>query len=328
MFQFHNIYIHADSGGDILMTSSGLFVVPAGVTSICIAAVPGTSISKLTDASNNIILAAGTGFTSSTFTSSGSSTIPQGVTSLSLIGKGAAGTTTYQSSWDQWSVNGSHVVVSSPAGETANTFGPSIAAGSYASLAGAMPATLTVNLSGTSAINPTANMISMNTVVAIYTYSTTYSSKTYSGTVYVPITQTNYPGGYVYTTGASTTANINGQNYVFSGGYGGAATATTSSVTLAGTSAQTLTYTIGSPNGNLYYQYQPYAINKTNSMTGSSTYNIQSNIVAGGPYTGGIAAWRNNFAVVAGQTYTLTIAPGGAVRVIWGVGRSFPSNAL
>lgn len=297
----------ADSGGDILMTSSGLFVVPAGVTSICIAAVPGTSISKLTDASNNIILAAGTGFTSSTFTSSGSSTIPQGVTSLSLTGKGGNGTASY-----------------SPPTYT-TTYAWHLSSLTYHSTS---PSPLyPINYINPPPRNPAYNLEN----VSYPAFSTpvhggydNFTGMGWSGSI--TQTQTS-PGGYVYTTGANTSANINSQNYVFSGGYGGAATATTSSVTIPGTSAQTLSYTIGSPNGSIYYQYQPYAVNKTSSMTGSSTYNIQSNIVAGGPYTGGIAAWRNNYAVVAGQTYTITIAPGGAVRVIWGDGRSFPSNA-
>jgi hypothetical protein len=92
--------------------------------------------------------------------------------------------------------------------------------------------------------------------------------------------------------------------------------------------SRTLTITTGTSAGNIYYYWSAYARFHTSKMTGSATYNLAGNIVASGPYSGGgIAAWTNGISVTPGQTITANVSSGGAIRFMWGPGRSFPSNA-
>lgn len=90
----------------------------------------------------------------------------------------------------------------------------------------------------------------------------------------------------------------------------------------------------------------------TNGATGSSLYpggsyggaigGVANYPGAGGGGGGGLA-YKNNYTVTPGATFTVVVgeggyasptcsfggyrACGGAVRIIWGVGRSFPNNA-
>lgn len=111
------------------------------------------------------------------------------------------------------------------------------------------------------------------------------------------------------TSGTATSANFNSTNYTFPGVSSGIAPTTTQTIYSSGATALALSWNIGTTNGSFSYSHPPFAINHTSQMTGSSTYNILGNVSAGGPYTGGIAAWRNNFAVSAGQTYNIQFLP-------------------
>ena len=310
-------------GGDQTFTSSGTFTVPPGVTSINIAAVPGATTSSLKDVNNNVILSTTIGATSSTFTSNGNTTIPVGVTSVSLTGKGGDPQSyPVQYSYYDLTFNRSTYTVS---GTPVNVPPTNLSAGYL----GPPPGSISV----TNHIGRTAN-------IPLVGYNPSNGSAQYTGNAYTIFgdgTTQNASMDVFYqrrdvsttgtTSGTNTSANLNSANYNFSGVGSGIAPTVTQTASLPGTSALTLSWSIGTTNGSFRYSYPSYAMNQTSQMTGSSTYNIMGNIVAGGPYTGGIAAWRNNFAVAAGQVYTITISSGGAVRVMWGAGRSFPSNA-
>ena len=312
-------------GGDQTFTSSGTFTVPPGVTSINIAAVPGATTSSLKDVNNNVILSTTIGATSSTFTSNGNTTIPVGVTSVSLTGKGGdpqsypVQYSYYNLTLNRYTytVNGTPVNVP-PTNLSAGYLGPP--PGSI-SVTNDMGQTASIPLVG---YNP-------STGYAEYTGNAYQISSFWGAGTQVASMNVIYGRNDVSTTGTTsgtnTSANLNSANYNFSGVGSGIAPTVTQTASLPGTSALTLSWSIGTTNGSFRYSYPSYAMNQTSQMTGSSTYNIMGNIVAGGPYTGGIAAWRNNFAVAAGQVYTITISSGGAVRVMWGAGRSFPSNA-
>lgn len=314
-----------DRGGDQLFTSSGTFTVPAGVTSFSVAVVPGTTTSKITDTSNNVILSATRGTSSATFTTNGNTTIPLGVTSLSLTGKGG-NPYSYPIQYSNYNLFANH--------HTYTVNGTPV---------NVPPSSMTVGYQSPpwSSFTVTNDMgQSASIPLTSYNSSTGYSE--YVGMAYQITgfpgagTQTaqmdvTYQRADINTTGTSagtaTTANINSTNYNFPGVSSGIAPTTTQTISLPGTNALTLSWNIGTTNGSFSYSYPPFAINQTSQMTGSSTYNILGNVSAGGPYTGDIAAWRNNFAVSAGQTYNITISSGGALRVMWGAGRSFPSNA-
>ncbi len=69
---------------------------------------------------------------------------------------------------------------------------------------------------------------------------------------------------------------------------------------------------VGTGNGGLYG-------GAAGDVRGSGTYSARGR--------GGACAWKNNIAVTPGETLTITVEGNGGVRVLWGVGRSYPSNA-
>lgn len=61
---------------------------------------------------------------------------------------------------------------------------------------------------------------------------------------------------------------------------------------------------------------------------GTGLFNVYPNATANGSYGADVVAWKNNIAVTPGANMTVKVGQNnGAVRVIWGTGRSFPSNA-
>ncbi len=301
------------TSGDQIFTSTGTFTVPAGVTTLNIAIVPGTNRSTAIRSGIPLLIAAPS-FTSQTYTNVGSLqvTVPDGVTSLSAFGKGGDAYQTYtdlglwaltsQSDYT-WTMSPSTLTVPS---------NPSTPNGYYSTVTASKAgySSITLYFSGGAGYSYALYYTAANDGWAAYSYS-------------------GYQGYTTNNAGTSTTAALAGIGTMTWPGVGsGTATSYAQTLNIADTSiSRTLTITTGTSAGNIYYYWSAYARLYTGTMTGSSTYNITGNIVSNGPYSGGIVAWTNNIAVTAGQTISVTVSSGGAVRFMWGPGRSFPSNA-
>lgn len=300
------------TSGDQIFTSTGTFTVPAGVTSLNIAMVPGGGRSTAIRSGTPLLIAA-PGYTSQTYTnvSSLQVTVPDGVTNLAAFGKGGDPYQSYTTWGVWWRANqyDSTWTVS-----PANIYDPSNSStpfGAYSQV--------TASKTGYSNI-------------ALYSYSASaYQYATYYDAARIFWVQYIYGSEQHATTnaGTATTAALAGiGTMTWNGVSSGTATSFVQAMNIADTSiSRTLTITTGYASGSIYYYWSAYARLYTGTMTGSSTYNITGNIVANGPYSGGIAAWTNSIAVTAGQTISVTVSSGGAVRFMWGPGRSFPSNA-
>lgn len=302
------------TSGDQIFTSNGTFTVPAGVTTLNIAIVPGGGRSTAIRSGTPLLIAA-PGYTSSTYTnvSSLQVTVPDGVTNLAAFGKGGdpyQSYTTWGVWWrsgqsDEWTVSPVNIFDSS---NSSTPFG------AYSQV--------------------TASKTGYNSIALLPSSSSPYNVATYYA-----LSPSNKPvwAQYIYgseqhtTTnpGSATTASLAGiGTMTWNGVSSGTATSFVQAMNIADTSiSRTLTITTGYTSGSIYYYWSAYARLYTGTMTGSSTYNITGNIVANGPYIGGIAAWTNSIAVTAGQTISVTVSSDGAVRFMWGPGRSFPSNA-
>lgn len=300
------------TSGDQIFTSNGTFTVPAGVTTLNIAIVPGTARSTAIRSGTPLLIAA-PGYTSSTYTnvSSLQVTVPDGVISLFAYGKGGDPYQTYitYSLWTltaqsdyTWTVSPSSIV------DYSNSSTPF---GIYSQVTASKTGYTSIALfpSSGAAYNNALYYTAASDGWARYTYSSHQYATNNAGT--------------------STTAALAGIGTMTWPGVGsGTATSYLQTLNIADTSiSRTLTITTGYSAGNIYYYWSAYARLYTGTMTGSSTYNITGNIVANGPYSGGIAAWTNSIAVTAGQTISVNVSSGGAVRFMWGPGRSFPSNA-
>lgn len=299
--------------GDQIFTSSGTFTVPAGVTTLNIAIVPGNNRSTAVRSSTPLLIAA-PAFTSQTYTnvSSLQVTVPDGVTTLSAYGKGGDASQT-STQWGVWRISSQS---------------------DY-----------------TWTVSPAYIYDPSNYPLTTYTYSQVLASKTgYTDIALYFSTGMPYQYCYYYTeardgwvtyiygsethytnvAGTNTTATLPGiGTMTFTGAPSGTASYSAQSLPISDPSiSRTLTISTGAPAGNLYYYWSAYARLHTATMTGSATYNLTGNIVASGPYSGGIAAWTNGISVTPGQTITANVSSGGAIRFMWGPGRSFPSNAL
>lgn len=301
------------TSGDQIFTSTGTFTVPAGVTSLNIAIVPGNGRSTAIRSGTPLLIAA-PGYTSQTYTnvSSLQVTVPDGVTNLAAFGKGGDSYQTYTgySVWaltsqsdNTWSVSPMNIFDSS---NSPTPFG--------------VYSQVTASKSGYTSIALYANTASN------YNAATYYTAARDGWAQYVYTGYQQYATTYA---GSATTAALAGiGTMTWNGVSFGTATSSVQAMNIADTSiSRTLTITTGYASGNIYYYWSAYARLYTGTMTGSTTYNITGNIVANGPYSGGIAAWTNSIAVTAGQTISVTVSSGGAVRFMWGPGRSFPSNA-
>lgn len=170
----------------------------------------------------------------------GSLSIPAGVTSVSLTGAGGTGTTTWNAGTPDY---------------CRYTF-------NYASLL-YWDAVYSYSAYG---VPKHGSSVDMYDVGGTYT-SPSYYALSYGGT---PASAGNVPlvvdvyskysvltpgtsGYYSYTTGASTTATLNGVTDTWAGGYGGAASSYGQTLASNG-SGQTMTYSIG-PGGSLSYSY-------------------------------------------------------------------------
>ena len=302
--------IVADPRGDQIFTANGSFTVPARVTSISVAIVPGTSTSTISSG-GVITLTAGCSYTSPNYTSNASYGIPAGVASISVTAKGgdAYQTSTPYGVWAlvsqsdfNWSVSPANLYTSDSMPFTAYPTVYAYPNGGGSSIA----------------LYPHHG--------AAHNYAVYYTA---AGDWWC---QFNYNTGYNYTNnaGSATTVSVSGgSTWTYSGASSGNATPRTDSISLSvSDSSNTLNLTIGYANGYASFSYLQYAYKHTSFLSGGSTYNLTGNIVTPGPYSGNIAAWRNSFAVTPGQVFNVTVASGGAVRVMWGNNRSFPSNAL
>lgn len=127
--------------------------------------------------------------------------------------------------------------------------------------------------------------------------------------------------------GDSTVVTLNGQTYTFEGGNGVAAIEQEIDITLPINITQYITYKI--PNGGkLKYIHEYAAFNYDGFITGTN-FSITPDITSSGPYTGAIAAWKNNIPVTPNSKIKGFVGENGAIRVVWGVDRIFPdaSNA-
>lgn len=216
----------------------------------------------------------------------GTATVPSGVTTLNVTGRGAAGSDSTPTPVNQALIgNGSHVV---PVGVTSITVvgkggaGTYVAgtAGSPASYSGTLWTTGATDGAGGNSIASTPSQADANAQSVTYQHSdlgtittrsayrsseqlgagsetpsvrtlTVYFNDPAKGVTFTLTGNVNYTpaitGSPGYNTqGTSTTFTINGTTYTFAGGTGGAATQRTETITLPGTSALTGTYSIAS----------------------------------------------------------------------------------
>ena len=256
------------------------FTVPANVTSVCIAMTPGADYSAAGELLKTYI-----GRT--TTCAAGNNTVPVGISSITLSGKGAAGTS-----------------------------------GVLFTFEGADNINITVYQLSFIGIPPSVNAY-VSGVLRTFPYAANYPTRIAFNIVGVgSIFYTK--GTTTTTTGAATTAVVNGTTYTFPGGVGGAAAVTNHTVAINPAIGATINATIAS-GGNLSYSYSAYAINALDSLLGNnfSLSPVAANI---GVYTGGIAAWKNNIPVTPGATIPVRVGSGGAVNIIWGTGRTFPNS--
>jgi len=268
------------------------FTVPAGVTSVCIAMAPGADYSTAGELLKTYI-----GRT--TACAAGDNSVPVGISSITLSGKGAAGTSS--TVWNRTSVTDSH--------------GMGIINVIPITISDPPPSTIYI-----SQCKSTATRISLTATTAYYEGSYTAYDQTSSYTI------TYTKGTTSTTTGASTTAVVNGTTYTFPGGTGGAAAVTNHTVAINKAIGATISANIAA-GGSLSYSYSAYAINALGTLLGNN-FTLSPVAKDIGTYVGGIAAWRNNIPVVPSSTIPVRVGSGGAVNIIWGTGRSFPNSEV
>lgn len=318
--------------GDAFYSSTGTntFTVPANVTTLCIAMTTGTSSSSVGGKtsvvrnSNNTWLATTSKYISPTYTSSASGLVlPIAAGAVGVVGKGGDAST----SAPTFQMNLYYNIHTYTHNGTPYNVPPNI-----------------VYLGGSSI--PWAS-ISVGDTNGRYVSIYGDGNGNYNGTAYRATDNTGSPTaamsfGYKITSsggstvpGTSTSLTISGSGgtQTFAGASSG--TASTGSNTLSPASTQTsiektISITIGSTSGWLYYRYDPQRSN-TIGVSDSSIQNgatISGNTIYNGDVNN-ITSHVNNLAVTPGETFSVKIGSGTgqAVRFMWGAGRSFPSNS-
>jgi len=272
------------------------FTVPEGVTEICIAATPGVDYSSAGE-----LLKAYTGKTVACV--AGNNTVPVGIDSIELSGKGAAGTSSTTLTYTTCTM----YIDADTIPKTLSSIPSYIYAMAY-------------HKSGDSTVltNTRFNLATNNSSTV------SYSATVYSVVGGVTTGYIHYNKSVSTTTGASTTAIVNGTTYTFPGGVGGAAAVTTHTVPVNPVVGATISATIAS-GGTLSYSYSAYAEQAIGSLLGDN-FTLSPVAADIGTYSGGIAAWRNAIPVTPGSTIPVRVGSGGAVNIIWGTGRSFPNS--
>lgn len=283
------------------------FTVPTGVYEVCIAMTPGADYSSAGE-----LLKAYTGKTVACV--AGNNSVPVGISSITLSGKGAAGTSTYQ-----WNYNRNYCSHAPYNGLVTNY---------PTTLPYAYPASITANRNNPpiSGLSNVFNFLSVTSDTLTYRHIANFydTNGKIIGTLYYYL---EYKKATVSTTtGDSTTAVVNDTTYTFPGGVGGAATITEHVVEINPAIGATIAATIAS-GGTLSYSYSAYAINALSSLLGSN-FTLSPVAADIGTYVGGIAAWRNTIPVTPGDTIPVHVSTGGAVNIIWGTGRSFPNSEV
>ena len=272
------------------------FTVPPNVTSVCIAMTPGVDYSSAGE-----LLKAYVGKTIACV--AGNNTVPIGISSITLSGKGANGTTSTTWNYSHWTKSGG---------------------GSYWDVQWVSPTSFghtsvpnTIQFKNSYSQPHNATLTSQTATQLIYTVTYQYITWETTSIYYTKPAATN---------GAATTCVVNGTTYTFPGGVGGAAAITNHTVAINPAIGATINATIAS-GGNLSYSYSAYAINALSSLLGNnfSLSPVAANV---GVYTGGIAAWRNAIPVTPGSTIPVRVGSGGAVNIIWGTGRTFPNSEV
>ena len=269
------------------------FTVPAGVTEVCIAATPGADYSTAGELLKTYI-----GRT--TACAAGNNTVPIGISSITLSGKGAAGST---------------VVTSLSLHSYLHTGGaPSTLSG--------IPATIKANHRWYAGWRYNVTFTYAGVFSGLYRYSCYVVDEEGNNVHYAVF----YSPILTNVVGTSTTAVVNGTTYTFPGGVGGAAAITNHTVAVNPAIGATINATIAS-GGTLSYSYSAYAISALGTLLGNnfSLSPVAANV---GTYSGGIAAWRNAIPVTPGSTIPVRVGSGGAVNIIWGTGRTFPNSEV
>ena len=287
------------------------FTVPAGVTEVCIAATPGADYSTAGELLKTYI-----GRTTACV--AGNNSVPVGISSITLSGKGAAGTTTTTWNYSSQKVIGSDgYSLLDPVYRRVKVYPNPLSNPTPSSISGTVG-------SNSMSRDVTFNRIGLTATTATYYYQYGYHNDGTWETENYYLYYTK--GATTATTGASTTAVVNGTTYTFPGGVGGAASITNHTVAVNPATGATIAATIAS-GGSLSYSYSAYAISALGTLLGNnfSLSPVAANV---GTYSGGIAAWRNAIPVTPGSTIPVRVGSGGAVNIIWGTGRAFPNSEV
>ncbi len=92
-------------------------------------------------------------------------------------------------------------------------------------------------------------------------------------------------------------------------------------------------YSAVSTTSSLVQKYTPnnsFSFSNTNGTRSGNGFDVTGNLTSPGTYgtQSRRAGWRNGISVNPGDNISITIPTGGAVRIIWGSGKSFPDNAV
>lgn len=140
-------------------------------------------------------------------------------------------------------------------------------------------------------------------------------------------------GSTVPGTSTSLTISGSGGTQTFAGASSGTASTGSNNLVPATTQTsveKTISITIGSVSGWLYYAYDAQRSNAlgVSDISAQNGATISGNIIYNSN-TDNITSCINNLTVTPGETFTVKIGSGTgqAVRFMWGTGRSFPSNS-
>lgn len=195
------------------------------------------------------------GWYETTYTSSGSATIPAGFSQVEITGTGGAGTYTPPKGDDR--VYATYVILRYSSGYTDTLSGPYSVPQSNLSAANGQ----SVQVYKDSSIGGGyEGSLPMSWIGSIYEFNGTLNGTYYQGYVipdggtYQEVISGSPPAPAVYTTGGTTTVQIaGGTSYSFPGGYGGAASPVVQTATIS-TGGQSISYTVAS-GGSVKLRY-------------------------------------------------------------------------
>lgn len=318
--------------------STNTFTVPANVTSLCIAMTTGTTTTSVVGKasvvrnSNNNWLAITSKYISPTYTSSTSGLVlPIAAGNVLVFGKGGDASTsaptfqmnltynthTYTFTYD----NGTTYYYNVPPNFI--PLGGSSIPPAYVSVGSDIRADRSVSIPGDGNGNYSGTA-----------YYITDSAGSPTAPMSFGYTISSSGGSNISGTSTSMTISGSGGTQTFQGASSGTASTGSNSLIPATTQTsteKTISITVGSVSGWLYYTYDAQRSNTLGTSDYSIQYgaNISGTIVYNGN-TNDITSHVNGLTVIPGETFTVKIGAAGtgqAVRFMWGAGRSFPSNS-